>query len=179
MCSSAAPADGQRSTVVAPCCDQYIGGGEGLVSKNLLVGGKQQARTGFANSVRIAAMSTQPVVTITEQPLHEFHWTETAEPHSARRKELLQKYGPQIRALYGHDARTAYQVGFVLCMWAGRPCLWLIARCQGVGGRRVTQARVGRADRALVMGAAFQSRSSVASLQMFVIDPVRSSAARL
>jgi sphingolipid delta-4 desaturase len=76
-----------------------------------------------------------------EQPQHEFHWTESAEPHSARRKELLQKYGPQIRALYGYDARTAYQVIavslFQCCMaWAVRNCSWgtILALGWGVSG---------------------------------------------
>ena len=42
---------------------------------------------------------------------HEFHWTQSSEPHSQRRREMLAKYGPQIRQLYGYDHWTAYQVG--------------------------------------------------------------------
>lgn len=58
-------------------------------------------------------MGAQAVTTVTEQQQEEreFHWTDTAEPHSARRKAMLQKYGPQIRTLYGNDPWTAYQVG--------------------------------------------------------------------
>lgn len=57
-------------------------------------------------------MAAEPVSTVTEQQQQddrEFHWTDTAEPHSARRRAMLQKYGPQIRALYGNDPWTAYQ----------------------------------------------------------------------
>lgn len=41
---------------------------------------------------------------------HEFYWSEEAEPHSQRRREILAKYGPQVRALYGNDTKTAVQV---------------------------------------------------------------------
>ena len=41
---------------------------------------------------------------------HEFYWSEAAEPHMQRRREILAKYGPQVRALYGHDVMTAVQV---------------------------------------------------------------------
>lgn len=57
-------------------------------------------------------MAVEPVSTVTEERIEQrtFHWTDTAEPHSARRRAMLQKYGPQIRALYGNDPWTAYQV---------------------------------------------------------------------
>lgn len=45
---------------------------------------------------------------------HEFYWSESAEPHTQRRREILAKYGPQVRALYGHDASTAVQVRMLL-----------------------------------------------------------------
>jgi Sphingolipid Delta4-desaturase (DES) len=66
-------------------------------------------------AAKSAGMVTEPVSTVTEQQQEDeeqrdFHWTDTAEPHSARRRAMLQKYGPQIRALYGNDPWTAYQV---------------------------------------------------------------------
>ena len=45
-----------------------------------------------------------------DQTQHEFYWSAEAEPHSQRRREILSKYGPQVRALYGYDNRTAVQV---------------------------------------------------------------------
>ena len=40
-----------------------------------------------------------------------FLWVSSGEPHAIRRRELLSKYGDQIRKLYGYDHATAYQVG--------------------------------------------------------------------
>lgn len=40
-----------------------------------------------------------------------FLWVSSGEPHAIRRRELLSKYGEQIRKLYGYDHATAYQVG--------------------------------------------------------------------
>jgi hypothetical protein len=39
-----------------------------------------------------------------------FHWVSNGEPHAIRRREMLSKYGPQIRKLYGYDHSTARQV---------------------------------------------------------------------
>ena len=39
-----------------------------------------------------------------------FLWVSSGEPHAIRRRELLSKYGEQIRKLYGYDHATAYQV---------------------------------------------------------------------
>lgn len=44
-------------------------------------------------------------------PKDRFHWSQGGEPHSQRRREILTKYGDQVRKLYGYDNRTAYQVG--------------------------------------------------------------------
>ena len=46
----------------------------------------------------------------------EFYWAADAEPHSRRRREILDKYGDKVRALYGFDHSTAVQVG------EARPC---------------------------------------------------------
>ncbi len=40
----------------------------------------------------------------------EFFWTDTTEPHAARRRAILAKYGDKVRALYGYDHSTAVQV---------------------------------------------------------------------
>lgn len=40
---------------------------------------------------------------------NDFYWVSDAEPHSRRRKQMLAKYGDQVRALYGYDVSTAYQ----------------------------------------------------------------------
>lgn len=39
-----------------------------------------------------------------------FLWVSSGEPHAIRRRELLAKYGDQIRKLYGYDHATAWQV---------------------------------------------------------------------
>lgn len=41
---------------------------------------------------------------------HKFLWVSSGEPHAIRRREILSKYGDQIRKLYGYDHATAYQV---------------------------------------------------------------------
>jgi len=38
-----------------------------------------------------------------------FHWVTNGEPHAIRRREILSKYGKEVRKLYGYDKRTAYQ----------------------------------------------------------------------
>eukprot|EP00887_Chlorella_sp_A99_P004329 scaffold15.g4329.t1 len=48
-----------------------------------------------------------------------FHWVASGEPHMIRRRELLAKYGDQIRKLYGYDHQTAWVVtGVVLAQFA-------------------------------------------------------------
>ena len=44
------------------------------------------------------------------RPCSRFLWVSSGEPHAIRRRELLSKYGEQIRKLYGYDHATAYQV---------------------------------------------------------------------
>lgn len=39
-----------------------------------------------------------------------YHWVTNGEPHSLRRREILDKYGDQIKKLYGYDHATAWQV---------------------------------------------------------------------
>ena len=39
----------------------------------------------------------------------DFLWVTNAEPHATRRRQILAKYGPQVRKLYGTDISTAYQ----------------------------------------------------------------------
>lgn len=40
---------------------------------------------------------------------NKFYWVPDAEPHARRRRQMLAKYGDQVRALYGYDVSTAYQ----------------------------------------------------------------------
>lgn len=46
-------------------------------------------------------------------PKDRFYWSQGGEPHSQRRREILAKYGDQVRKLYGYDNRTAHQVGLL------------------------------------------------------------------
>lgn len=39
-----------------------------------------------------------------------FHWVTNGEPHAIRRREILAKYGSEVRKLYGYDHKTAWQV---------------------------------------------------------------------
>ena len=64
---------------------------------------------------------------------HEFYWSAEAEPHSQRRREILAKYGPQVRALYGYDNRTAVQVRSALRFRYGAPLQRLLAVAACVG----------------------------------------------
>lgn len=42
-----------------------------------------------------------------------FMWVNSGEPHGMRRREILSKYGEQVRKLYGYDHSTAWQVSGV------------------------------------------------------------------
>ena len=47
-----------------------------------------------------------------------FVWATNGEPHMIRRREILAKYGDQVRQLYGSDVRTAIQViAVVICQF--------------------------------------------------------------
>lgn len=63
--------------------------------------------------VRIRAITpilAQRTMVAVIAPKDRFHWSQGGEPHSQRRREILAKYGDQVRKLYGYDNRTAYQV---------------------------------------------------------------------
>lgn len=50
-----------------------------------------------------------------EDPVgQKFHWVTSGEPHAMRRREILAKYGPEVRKLYGYDHKTAWVVSFLL-----------------------------------------------------------------
>lgn len=40
-------------------------------------------------------------------------WITNGEPHSIRRREILSKYGNEVRKLYGYDYRTGIQVRYI------------------------------------------------------------------
>ena len=42
-----------------------------------------------------------------------FHWVTNGEPHAIRRREILSKYGSEVRKLYGYDHQTAWVVSTV------------------------------------------------------------------
>jgi len=46
----------------------------------------------------------------------EFNWSSEWEPHTQRRKQILEKYGPQVKELYGHDPWTAVQAFAVVVL---------------------------------------------------------------
>lgn len=52
----------------------------------------------------------------------DFHWVYTDEPHTTRRREMLQKY-PQIKQLMGHDWRIALQVVITVLIQIGMALL--------------------------------------------------------
>ena len=45
---------------------------------------------------------------------HDFEWDDAPEPHASRRRAILAKYGPAVRALYG--PHPAILVKVALCM---------------------------------------------------------------
>uniref|UniRef100_A0A061R2W2 Sphingolipid delta(4)-desaturase DES1-like n=1 Tax=Tetraselmis sp. GSL018 TaxID=582737 RepID=A0A061R2W2_9CHLO len=49
----------------------------------------------------------------------DFVWTDDWEIHAARRREMLEKYGPQIKQLYGSNVWTAVEVAFVVSVAIG------------------------------------------------------------
>jgi hypothetical protein len=50
-----------------------------------------------------------------EDPVgQKFHWVTSGEPHAMRRREILAKYGSEVRKLYGYDHKTAWVVSLLL-----------------------------------------------------------------
>ena len=75
-----------------------------------------------------------PPAPLTANPIgaddpYAFEWSFTEEPHASRRKAILAKYGPAVRALYGPDPTIKWRVA--LCVGLQ---LALAALCGGVGG---------------------------------------------
>lgn len=58
-----------------------------------------------------------------------FHWVTSGEPHAMRRREILAKYGSEVRKLYGYDHQTAWVVSFLsLLKLISHPMLSLFRR---------------------------------------------------
>ncbi len=58
-----------------------------------------------------------------------FHWVTSGEPHAMRRREILAKYGSEVRKLYGYDHQTAWTVLAVVATqffmaWYVRDLAW-------------------------------------------------------
>ena len=51
-----------------------------------------------------------------QQQQTSFHWSSKPEPHAGRKKEMLEKYGNEIRALMGHEPLTKYLLTPVVLM---------------------------------------------------------------
>ena len=65
----------------------------------------EKARAGRSPSSETAS----PVPQTTPDP-YAFEWSCTDEPHATRRRAILAKYGPQVRALYGPDHTVKWRV---------------------------------------------------------------------
>ena len=77
----------------------------------------------------------------------EFFWTDTTEPHAARRRAILAKYGDKVRALYGYDHSTAVQVMLIstgLCICANGAGQVISYRCPVLGCQNEMQQRMPR-----------------------------------
>ena len=76
-----------------------------------------------------AAISALSVDSSSKMPAtdskYAFEWSATAEPHATRRREILAKYGPAVRALYGPDPMIKWKVAG--CLITQLICAWLCA----------------------------------------------------
>ena len=80
---------------------------------------EQQRAAGLRSPHQTATMGVDALL---KDPVGQrYHWVTNGEPHSLRRREILSKYGDQIRKLYGYDHATAWQVSDARWRRAGRP----------------------------------------------------------
>lgn len=49
----------------------------------------------------------------------DFSWSKYSEPHAARRKAILAKYGAQIKTLYGYDSAVRWKVALSIVLQVG------------------------------------------------------------
>jgi sphingolipid 4-desaturase/C4-monooxygenase len=67
------------------------------------------------NTTMVFAMNLMPSVLKGEDVLNttvgrSYRWVTNGEPHAIRRREILNKYGDEVKKLYGYDTKTAWIV---------------------------------------------------------------------